>query len=230
MIPACEFLTKESGSSTNFQNLEIVARETIPFMSQPSLKVGPHQLVVSSAHSIENRWISDYIFYTSEASFPEYIHYDRTLTPNQSVIKFNLFPEINKPKISMQISATENSSIDIDSAEIFSENIQSVLQMIVYEYSVGNLDINQILLILGEPWNESSIVLLLELMGAYRPLSLVGLKKNEHESILTKLADIRSSTKFNQFNDNNWINREVVASQRIESVYVSPQQLLNNKT
>ncbi len=65
-----------------------------------------------------------------------------------------------------------------------------------------------------------TFVLLLEKLGAHRPISIGQLSHQDEENVLQRLAEIRGTPEAEKFNETEWIKREVIASQRIESVYV----------
>ncbi len=94
---------------------------------------------------------------------------------------------------------------------------------LIEKYISGEMDIPDIASYLGKEWNLGMVVLWLEQNNVHRPLSMQKMSSSEKKNILNKLVNMRGTPKIQELNTDEWIDREVVASQRIESVYVNPK-------
>ncbi len=127
---------------------------------------------------------------------------------------------------SIDVRTTESSTNLTERRDLLFDNIKMFLEVLVNDYVVGIIDIPDIARRLGDPWTESEVVELLEQLGAHRPISAVKLSTDERESILLKLANIRGTAQAQErIKDRRSMRREVIASQRIESVHVRPEDL-----
>ena len=97
------------------------------------------------------------------------------------------------------------------------------ISQLIDNYVSGEMDIPDIVRYLGAGWDESKVVLFLEQGNAKRPLSMQKLSTSDKNNLLNKLAYIRGTVEIQEYNSDEWIFREVVATQRIESIYVDPK-------
>lgn len=106
------------------------------------------------------------------------------------------------------------------SVEKLFNDFDSLLVSLVNDYSAGKKDIYDLVRELGDKWTPSSVIVLLERFGAYRDILSNALSTEDKTNVLRKLAGIRASNQSSAFNDKKWLQREVIASQRIEFVDV----------
>lgn len=193
-----------------------INRKPQPVFKKPIVKVGPNSIVFigeqgtdpgsTIIHHIDpfmpettsNTWIMDSIG-------PAFIANENV--GGRSLLKYRVMMDTNET-----ITVSPKSNVEF-------ENTKRLLQSLSNAYSAGTIDIPEIVRALGEPWTESMVILLLEIMKAHRPLS-VGELSNQEEMVLQRLAEIRGTPEVDKFNGSEWIKREVIASQRIESIYV----------
>ncbi len=89
-------------------------------------------------------------------------------------------------------------------------------------YVQGELDIPELARRMAPPGNEGDIARWLEENGLYRSLAANTLSAEERAGILAGLAAVSAAAAPGQFNTDELTRREVIASQRIESIYVNP--------
>ena len=95
----------------------------------------------------------------------------------------------------------------------------------VFKYLLGQMDIPDLVHQFGEPWTEDAVIRLLEQQGINRSVRH-DIHSGQHETnILNTLAQLRGTSGMQIYNSDKWITREVIASQRIESIYASPNDL-----
>jgi len=112
-------------------------------------------------------------------------------------------------------SASSTTILLEDNHELFQGKAGKVLK-----YLLGNLDIPQLATELGLE-NQSDVVVWLEKNSVFRSLEKSGLlKSTDEDRVLDKLASVTASDITEIYNSDAWIRREVVASQRIESITV----------
>jgi hypothetical protein len=100
---------------------------------------------------------------------------------------------------------------------------EALFESLAAEYATGQIDIPQIAQRLGAPWSEAEVILRLEQGGIHRSLDLCEPAPELKNRVLNRLASIRAESQAGQFDSPHAIEREVTASQRIESVYVQPE-------
>jgi hypothetical protein len=103
------------------------------------------------------------------------------------------------------------------------ENDEGLFQALARDYVAGAIDIPEITRRMGgreAGWPESRVVLCLEQLGAYRSIDLAQISPGRKQEVLAKLAVICRSKALDKYNGAEQTRREVIASQRIESVYV----------
>ena len=96
------------------------------------------------------------------------------------------------------------------------------LAMLADSYRAGMLDIPDIATQLGVGWTVPRIVVTLERLGVSRAIPTAPLSSDVIDDIMTKLARISAEHSDHIYDTPEWIEREVVASQRIEGIYVDP--------
>lgn len=119
-------------------------------------------------------------------------------------------------RIRQRIEERRSSTDVIDSSPV---NIYQRRMNLIYRYISGDVDIPELV----EEFkmnSEGDVVVALERMGVYRDVIADSMSAEEEHSILTKLANIAKPEFSDVLNSVNRIRREVVASQRIESVIV----------
>ena len=94
---------------------------------------------------------------------------------------------------------------------------------IIQKYCSGEIDSPDVVLLLGKTWNANRVVCWLEEKEAYRPLSLQRVPPEVEVYVLRRLIEIRDSDMIQDFNNKEWIHREVVASQRLAGIYLEPR-------
>jgi hypothetical protein len=117
---------------------------------------------------------------------------------------------------------TATSSTTVPASRQF-VNAEALFESLAAEYLAGKTDIPQIVQRLGAPWSEADAVLRLERSGIHRPIGLSAPSPDQKIRVLNRLARIRAEFTADEFNEQHSIEREVTASQRIESVYVQPE-------
>jgi hypothetical protein len=212
---------RDTLANTGLPLWEFINWDSPSIASEQSIKAGQDHLVLSRTVPFINKWISGSAN-NIEMSAPEYTVTHPFFRTTRR-IEFSPIAYFPPMKSTFCVSATLNSSVNQDMFDQFFERIQDLFQTIVNDYVIGKVDVPDIVQNLGTPWTESTVVLLLELLGAYRPLSVNRMSQEKRDEILGKLAQIRKEGKLDEFNTENWIQREVTASQRIESVYVWPK-------
>jgi len=115
-----------------------------------------------------------------------------------------------------------NIELDLSSTAIGESVLSkySLLRNLVKDYLSGEEDIPGLAKRFSGTWTVNNIILLLESLGVYREPFLFQISKEDEEIVLDKLARIRTSHLKGKYDNESWIRREVIASQRIESVYV----------
>lgn len=131
------------------------------------------------------------------------------LSSTQSSAQKSKQPRIKIPTV----SAATNQSFD----KLFNES-NSILANLVYQYKIGRKDVADLVRELGGMWTASSVIVLLERFGASRDAVSHMLAEEERTSVLKKLSDIRASGQSGIYSSTEWIQREVIASQRIELI------------
>ena len=87
------------------------------------------------------------------------------------------------------------------------------------------MDIPDLVHQFGEPRTEDAVIRLLEQQGINRSVRH-DIHSGQHETnILNTLAQLRGTSGMQIYNSDKWITREVIASQRIELIYASPNDL-----
>ena len=150
--------------------------------------------------------IRDSILFSSQSSFPDSTKFD-----------------IKKSKLRPKVSIESGSTVE-NIGKIFMR-FDAFLLIKAHDYVAGKIDIPELVQEFGGAWTESSVVLLLEKIGAYRHMSVSALSDDEEYKVLRKLANIRSSKIYETYNEEHWIKREVIASQRIESIHLFPEDI-----
>jgi hypothetical protein len=200
-------------SATGMPNLNLT-REPRPILKTPPIKASQHGIVFIGKASTDSDWV---ITQDMDASTPEVKSYEELILSSRPAFMFNR--DVKNMSFSYRVSPNETSNIP-GSLDFAFENTWLLLQRLSDEYSKGKIDIPEIVKRLGEPWNESLVVLALEIIGAHRPIGVGQISSQDEEKVLRKLAEIRGTPEAEKFNDEVWIKRAVIASQRIESIYV----------
>ena len=120
-------------------------------------------------------------------------------------------------------NVTTSSSLTKDKANGQCADSDALFESLAAEYVTGQIDIPQITQRLGAPWSEADVILRLEQSGIQRSIDLCEPSPERRDRVLNRLASIRSESRADEFNALHWIEREVTASQRIESVHVQPE-------
>lgn len=93
------------------------------------------------------------------------------------------------------------------------------------DYVQGKIDILQIANNMGSDWTENKVIILLELLEANRPLPKSGISNNKKRETLSKLLKL-SQEDSPQFKEAKYVEAEVLASQRLEGIHVSPDAFI----
>ena len=217
---------QKAEADTGIPHLEIKKREPTPMLHVVPIKAGPQGLLFTVEGLIGYDWISGAVAHRLDASTPEPVSYAWIRQPTKSVFTFNEDPEQQIPFKTMRVSMVSDATTSLAKSDPAFENTRMFLQMLADEYSTGNIDITGLVKRLGEPWTESTVILLLEVLGAHRSIWMGQISRQEQENVLNRLAQIRGTAEIEKFNSTDWIQREVTASQRIESVYVLPNDFV----
>ncbi len=90
------------------------------------------------------------------------------------------------------------------------------------KYQSGQMDIPQIVHQMGGDWTSNNVVLFLEVMGINRKSSNLALLPAKRAKVLKKLLEFCLSSDSNSLVMSKWVEDTVIASQRIEGIFVSP--------
>jgi hypothetical protein len=96
-----------------------------------------------------------------------------------------------------------------------------IFKQLAKDYMQGKIDIPKIVKKMGHDWTENRVIFFLELLEANRPFSKTVMNSNNRNAILTKLLEL-SQEDINEFSGSKYVEAEVMASQRIEGINVSP--------
>lgn len=202
-------------SSTAMPNLN-TAHEPRPILKPPIIKASSHGIVFVGKVWTDSDWM---ITHNTDASNPIVKSYAEIMHKSRPAFTFN--DDIEAPSVSYRGYVSPNETLsNPESLDIAFENTWLLLQRLSLEYSTGNISIPEIVERLGEPWNASLVVLVLEIIGAHRPMGVGQISSEDEEKVLRKLAEIRGTPEAEKLNGGDWIKRAVIASQRIESIYV----------
>lgn len=229
MNSSSEFGPQEIGSYTGIPALEIRTYKPGPILRKPGIKTGSQRLLLTSRVLTDYGWTSGSVTHNMDASTPEFVFYSRVTQPTRSVFLYDSYPAKYIPAETVYVSTTSSSTSLLGQFDQLFENTKAFLQTLANDYAIGILDIPEIVRQLGEPWTESTVVLLLEFLGAHRPISMAKLSQQEKEDILNKLSQVRAASQAEEFNNTSWVQREVIASQRIESIYILPEHSTNKQ-
>ena len=94
------------------------------------------------------------------------------------------------------------------------------LAVLAERYRAGTIDIPELTARLGAGWTIPGVVAALERLGVSRAMRAAPLSGNKIDVIMARLACISSDHADHIYDTPEWIEREVVASQRIEGIYV----------
>ncbi len=100
--------------------------------------------------------------------------------------------------------------------------VDSKLTVLAEQYRAGRIDLPEIALQMGAGWSVARVVAKLEEMGAYRPFTTLPLTNREIDEVLASLPNSQDEALDEKYDNPEWIEREVAASQRIEGIYVDP--------
>jgi hypothetical protein len=118
-----------------------------------------------------------------------------------------------------------NALVPYEQVEIALENSQLLFEALANDYALGQIDIPEIAQQMGKHWTADKVALQLELLGAYRSIAVLQLAQTEKKAILSRLAQLRKTGEVEKLKSKERIQREVIASQRIESVIISPDDM-----
>lgn len=104
---------------------------------------------------------------------------------------------------------------------VFNDPDRIKFKKLAEDYMQGKVDIPKIANNMGRYWTENKVVLFLELLETNRPLSKTGISDKNKKEILSKLLKL-AQTENPEFADSKYVEAEVIASQRIEGIHVSP--------
>lgn len=91
-------------------------------------------------------------------------------------------------------------------------------------YVRGEMELAAVAQALGSAWTIADIIREFEQVGIARAMDRIVLSEAERQEVLTQLVALRKHNP-GKFNTPDWMNREVVASQRIEDINVSSDDL-----
>ncbi|SRR6266540_1151034 len=219
-----KFRFEKDEADTSLPTLEFMTREPASILHTPRFKASSKSLVFTSQSLPGFEGISGTVVYKLDASTPESVFYGGIVPPSKPIF-LNENPARQIPSKKVHMSIYSDATIPSTRTDPLFENTKIFFQRLADEYSSGILDVPEITEWLGEPWTESTVILLLEVLGAHRSILMGQISPEEQENVLSRLAKIRGTVAVEKFNSTGWIQREVIASQRIESVYVFPDDL-----
>jgi len=168
----------------------------------------------ASSNTVLNyQLIKNNIFSRTEARQSNVDSYTRKM-PDKSI----------HPRIKLKIIT--DSAVTAEPVEKLFTDFNNLVVTLVDDYTSGRKDISDLVHELGGKWSPSSVVVLLERFGAHRNAMTSKLSIEDKANILRKLADIRASNQSHIYNDREWIQREVIASQRIELIDVAIEDFI----
>ena len=219
------FEFEKDESDTGIPTLEFVTPEQRPWFFTRNIKASSQGLVFTGEAWPAYEWSTGTVSYRPSAPTPEPLFYAGTTQATRPDFMVSESRVRQNPPKTVQISIISNSTAFSKRGESLLEITKVFFQRLVDGYSKGRFDIPDIVSLLGKPWAESTVVLLLELLGARRSVFTGQLSTEDQKNVLGRLAEIRRTSEVEKFNSLGWIQREVIASQRIESVYVFPDDL-----
>ena len=106
-------------------------------------------------------------------------------------------------------------------SELIRESVTDKVDMdgLAQAYVRGEIDIPEIARLLGDGWDEARVAADFESMGIYRPLANLPMLDSSLRSILSRIPNLQNGSINAEFDSDNLIMREVIASQRIEGIH-----------
>ena len=102
--------------------------------------------------------------------------------------------------------------------------INAHLRLLAERYAHGELEIADVAHEMGAAWTVTDILWQFDQMGVARVLEKISLNDSDRQVVLSRLADMRGWIP-QEFNSPERVNREVIASQRIEGIHVALHDL-----
>ncbi len=88
-------------------------------------------------------------------------------------------------------------------------------------YVRGEIDIPEVARLLGDGWDGARVAAEFESMGMYRPFVIPSLLSDDMRSILSRIPNVQDGSMNDEFDSEELIKREVIASQRIEGIHAT---------